>query len=468
MGKPLSALTVFALSIEFLTTDMLKFGENKIAGGITTDDVHWILTVPAIWTDSAKQFMRKAAIAGGIRSDKLTIALEPEAASIFCRHLPLDRFEDLSGENIAKYPPGTKYMVLDAGGGTVDITIHEITKSGGLKEIQAASGGGWGGILVDKAFEDLLTDILGDDVYDEFRRKELEDWIDLGRTFELKKKTVDPIKDNRVNMKLPLSMIKLFKQMKGHALENVIPETKYASEMELRGDKVRFESNLMKSLFGNSIELTVKHVRTLMKERNVRDIKAILMVGGFSESPMLQDAIKQSFRSVKVIIPKEAATAVLRGAVCFGHNPSVVTERVLKYTYGVRCNIPYKDGIHPKSKLVQMYRGARCDFVFDKHVTRGQSVTVGESQSERRYSPSFNDQSIMHIWFYASAMTDPDFVDDPGCERIAILDLDISHVPGNLDREVYLSLTFSDTEIKATARIEETGEEITTRFDFLG
>ena len=469
MGKSLSALTVFALSIEFLTNDMMRSGENKVAGGITKDDIHWVLTVPAIWTDSAKQFMRKAAVEGGIHSENLTIALEPEAASIFCRHLPVDKFEDLSGDNIAKYPPGTKYMILDAGGGTIDITIHEITSSGNLKEIKAASGGGWGGILVDKAFEDLLIDILGKDVYGEFLKKETEDWIDLGRTFELKKKTIDPRKDNRINMKLPLSLIRLFQKKKGKALEDTIAETKYASDIELRGDKVRFESGLMKSLFKNSIQKTVNHVKTLLKEREVRDIKAILMVGGFSESPMLQEAIKQSFRNVKVIIPKEAASAVLRGAVCFGHNPTIITERVLKFTYGVKCKMPFRDGIDPKSKLVWTDMGPRCDFSFDKHVARGQSVTVGEAQSERDYTPSFHDQTILHIWFYASELTDPDYVDDPGCECIGKLDLDISHVPGGLeDKRVYLSFTFSDTEIQATARIEETDEEVTARFDFLG
>ena len=468
LGKPLPALTLFALSIDFLTTDMLKFGENRIADGITKDDIHWVLTVPAIWTDSAKQFMRKAAIEGGIQSDKLTIALEPEAASIFCRYLPLDRFEDSGGENIAKYPPGTKYMVLDAGGGTVDITIHEITKSGGLKEIKAASGGGWGGILVDKAFEDLLTDILGRDVYGEFLKKETEDWIDLGRTFELKKKTVDPRKDNRINMKLPLSMINLFKEMKGHALEDVIPETKYASDIELRGDKLRFESGLMKNLFRNSIEKTVNHVRTLMKERNVRDIKAILMVGGFSESPMLQDAIKQSIRNVKVIIPKEAASAVLRGAVCYGHSPTTISQRVLKYTYGVRGAVPFKEGIHPQSKHFLGAEGPCCDDIFYKHVEKDQAIEVGDASVGTTFTPALHNQEIMHLRFYASESKDPVYVDDAGCENIGELDLDISHVPGNLERKVYVSLNFWDTEPHATALVEGTGEKVTARFNFLG
>ena len=66
-------------------------------------------------------------------------------------------------------------------------------------------------------------------------------------------------------------------------MEDVIAETKYASDLELRGDKGRFESDLMKKLFQKSIEKTMNHVKTLIKERNVRDVNAILMAGGFSE-----------------------------------------------------------------------------------------------------------------------------------------------------------------------------------------
>ena len=42
--------------------------------------------------------------------------------------------------------PGTVYMVVDCGGGTVDITVHQMTnhKSGHLKEIHKATGGPYG------------------------------------------------------------------------------------------------------------------------------------------------------------------------------------------------------------------------------------------------------------------------------------------------------------------------------------
>ena len=47
----------------------------------------------------------------------LTIALEPEAAAIFVKHLPVDRrFDGEGGDLFKTFAPGSKYIVVDAGG----------------------------------------------------------------------------------------------------------------------------------------------------------------------------------------------------------------------------------------------------------------------------------------------------------------------------------------------------------------
>ena len=61
MGKSLSAMTVFSLSIGYLADNMIKFGGDTISGDLSKADFDWVLTVPAIWSDAAKQFMREAA-----------------------------------------------------------------------------------------------------------------------------------------------------------------------------------------------------------------------------------------------------------------------------------------------------------------------------------------------------------------------------------------------------------------------
>lgn len=54
-------------------------------------------------------------IQAGIRKDRLVIALEPEAASIYCQHLPPDKITGaIEGFSVAD--EGSKYLVIDIGG----------------------------------------------------------------------------------------------------------------------------------------------------------------------------------------------------------------------------------------------------------------------------------------------------------------------------------------------------------------
>lgn len=59
-GKSALAIDVFALSIQALK-DHLMETLDKRGIKMTVKDIRWVLTVPAIWTDAAKQFMRKSA-----------------------------------------------------------------------------------------------------------------------------------------------------------------------------------------------------------------------------------------------------------------------------------------------------------------------------------------------------------------------------------------------------------------------
>ena len=62
-GKTLPALLVFSKMIWYLRNDFLETAKSRICvGGLTDREVRWVLTVPAIWNDVSKQFMREAAI----------------------------------------------------------------------------------------------------------------------------------------------------------------------------------------------------------------------------------------------------------------------------------------------------------------------------------------------------------------------------------------------------------------------
>lgn len=61
-GKKMKALDVFSHSMWYLKEQAVRVIKTRTSdAGFTVNDIQWILTVPAIWSDAAKQFMREAA-----------------------------------------------------------------------------------------------------------------------------------------------------------------------------------------------------------------------------------------------------------------------------------------------------------------------------------------------------------------------------------------------------------------------
>ena len=58
-----------------------------------------------------------------VDSGQLVIALEPEAASLYCRNLDVNQFLERSRTADIKLNAGTKYLVIDAGGQKL---IHKV------------------------------------------------------------------------------------------------------------------------------------------------------------------------------------------------------------------------------------------------------------------------------------------------------------------------------------------------------
>ena len=59
-GKKLPAIEVFSACIRYLK-EHLENNCRLAIPDLRPDDIRWVLTVPAIWNDASKQFMREAA-----------------------------------------------------------------------------------------------------------------------------------------------------------------------------------------------------------------------------------------------------------------------------------------------------------------------------------------------------------------------------------------------------------------------
>ncbi|XP_052064447.1 heat shock 70 kDa protein 12A-like isoform X2 [Mytilus californianus] len=130
----MKAIDVFSAIIKYFTKLLLEKSQKSYID-LTENDILWVITVPGIWDLKAKQFMRESAIQAGIPSDQLILALEPEAASLYCRKMPIFVEEKQDGDKtISQLPIGSKYIVLDQGDLTVLCRLKQMCFFGVLEE----------------------------------------------------------------------------------------------------------------------------------------------------------------------------------------------------------------------------------------------------------------------------------------------------------------------------------------------
>jgi hypothetical protein len=498
-GKEVAAIVIFSHALRFFKEHALQELSDQSSTKILNEDVRWVITVPAIWKAPAKQFMRQAAYNAGIASseypDQLLIALEPEAASIYVRRL---RMHQLVPEYAEQRPllsptkqrqstsvtpmnmdpavddlrPGTRYMIVDCGGGTVDITVHEMESvHGNLTELYKASGGPYGSVGVDLEFEKLLIDIFGSDFIDSFKYKRPAGWVDLMIAFESRKRAASPYKNNALNVSLPFSFIDFYKKYKGGGqVEGAI--RRYGNK-DIRWSSqgmMRLSPDAMRRLFTQTIERIKMAVGDVLNNPNVKDIKHMFMVGGFSESQVLQMELRKEFSHLlKIVIPQDVSLTILKGAVLFGLDPTVVNVRRSRLTYGVGVLNRFVKGTHPKERLVKKDGLEWCIDVFDKFVIVDQPVALGDTVL-RSYTPAKSGQKSSVINIYCTEKPDVLFVNDPGVRKCGTLCLDLTDMQyqQNLPkrREIQTRMIFGDTEIKCTALDVATGKCVRSTIDF--
>ncbi|XP_071180737.1 heat shock 70 kDa protein 12B-like [Mytilus edulis] len=469
-GKPLPAITVFSESIKYLKNHLTNRCLNMTCG-LKDEDILWTLTVPAIWNDKAKLFMRRAAEMAGIPRSQLLLALEPEAGAIFCKHIPVEvrRFDEK--DEVEGFQNGSRYMVIDAGGGTVDITIHEVVDEQNIREIYAANGGPWGGNNINKAFIDFLNELFGVETFEEFQRKCVDDCIDIIREFETKKQTMK-IDDSNAVIRVPIGLTELFKMHNKDTYTDVSSRIKslekYESQVEIKKDKLILKGDLFFKFFIPTVDKIVRHVDGLLKENE--NIDSILLIGGFADSDYLQNRIKTHFKSTRIIIPDDASLSVLKGAVIFGHDSRIVSSRVLKCSYGIECSNDFIEGVHDKSKLYTNPLGiVKCRHVFGIIAKMGQSVERSCASKERYLLVDEPHIERAEIAIYVSTIYEnPKYITDEGCRKIGYF---VTRLKGDKDsvrRKLYFSLKFGETEVKVLCRQDGSTEISEKLLDLLG
>ena len=308
--------------------------------------------------------------------------------------------------------------------------------------------------------------ISGKNAFNEFKNDYTEDLNELSSDFESKKRDVTLDNTGFEWIKIPSTLKDLCKEediLKNIQDESFSDKVKYVSKK----GKLRIDYDILRNWFENSCPQTIRHVQNLFRQPIIKDVDTILMVGGFSESTILQHRMKSAFSNKRIIIPEEAGTAVLKGAVMFGHDPLVIQSRIARCSYGISVYRDFDATAHPSRKSILRGGVRKCKDVFAVHVKKGQELVVGQAQTSQRYAKLDVKQITLDFDIYTSSEENPRFVDDPGCEHLGQLEVDIAAESGK-EEGILVKMIFGGTEIVVEAENEKTKKVKKATFNCLG
>ncbi|WAQ97766.1 SPTCS-like protein [Mya arenaria] len=154
------------------------------------------------------------------------------------------------------------------------------------------------------------------------------------------------------------------------------------------------------------------------------NIRTLLLVGGYSESPYVRKRIQQEFPNLQTVIVEDGRLAVMKGAVMMGLKPRNIIQRRARFTYGFEIDLLFKEGEHPE-KLKRKRDGLTlCAGVFDKLIKQGQ-LLQHQQEFSREFYETFKQPERKQLWGCVSLWRSPKR--DP---RYCYLEEDICVVAG--------------------------------------
>eukprot|EP01083_Nonionella_stella_P303409 1050312_1 len=158
-----------------------------------------------------KRWIIKAGLVNEDIIDQCIIVYEPDCASLAIQKQyfgqnnaasaaianptddPEEKEDDQRSEGMlqqTKFGQGDTYILIDAGGGTVDIACHKVVGDGCVEEIVHPTGDKWGSCYIDDLYLTLLRDIFGKRWIDEFPHDDAPScFVELMDNFQTAKKT---------------------------------------------------------------------------------------------------------------------------------------------------------------------------------------------------------------------------------------------------------------------------------------
>lgn len=339
-----------------------------------------LFTVPAVWSERAKHNTYMIAVGAGLAHQEyqLHMVSEPEAAAISVLNDPV---------RVAQLAENDVYLVVDAGGGTVDLTSYRVASARPLKleEVAAGDGDVCGATFLEVNFRELLRSCLGDHTV----------------------RALDPLNDERIMQDWESSIRAPFTGDDDWRYALVTPGIPASASSRIVDGMIQFTADEIRPVFTPVIDKVKELVRkqvTALERRDLRP-KAILLVGGLGCSGYLASQLRDIYEEtnhsiqrgrIEILQPDDALVSIAQGAVrcdVLGLG-SLVSLRIARYNLGTNYGSRWDASRHlPEQKRECKYTGQwRAKDCIDWHIRRNDEIKPDQVIKVKRGSKVWEDE----------------------------------------------------------------------------
>ncbi|KAJ3434966.1 alpha kinase/elongation factor 2 kinase [Anaeramoeba flamelloides] len=558
MGKkaPLFLL-IKAILVEIKKQVLENISRNPVVRTpFKENEILWLISVPAIWKEEYKYKMRVLAKEAGLilpkgDDDRLFVIYEPEAAGIDTyfnsnslksenNNKDNNKNKDKDKDNNNKVneskktknktKSNVKALIVDAGGGTVDITAVELSNNSKnqLELLLAPRGVPIGSTKVDQYFLEFISQVLGqpdlthsaplDFIYlmEEIENIKIQgepNWCNSEDSvgIEISEEHIFKIQEKQKQKKKLVQQLKINKEKEQKEQKEQKEEQKEQNEeKELtleelvekfnqnnqsiklfvkgrRKKKLMIPKKVIYKFFEKPLKKLVQHLDDLLVVYRdaLSGVDTIVLVGGFSQSKIFRDVIERNFGKLAkstqmqfdIKYSNSPCDAVLRGAVKYGKHPSMISFRKYGETVGIEVCKRYNPERHRGRKKLLVGKEFFVEGIFQPVIWKEQKVK-NKFKAAFKYGLSLNKKRELEISIYKTLLdlkSDREyFIDKKEIVLSKNVKFKIALKPELLTKKekksrvinIEMSMVFKSAETSFIVTHQASGEKFFAKFDF--